>query len=137
VANYSPATEENFRKLAGKILRKLKHKNSSVEVFFVSPARIKQIEKHYLGTHTGEVDVLSFPEPAAFPHPEKRGTILGEIYLNRKIAKSDPARARYLLVHAVLHLSGYGHEKKRDRMRMKTREKELCEELFVGNAYFP
>ena len=131
--NYSTATEENFQILAGKIFRLLKFKNSSAEVFFVSPKGMQKIEKQYLGTHKGEVDVLAFREPVFFPHPEKRGKFLGEIYLNGEIVKKDPSRAAYLLVHAVLHLAGYGHEKKRDRMRMIAREKRLCSRLNIGH----
>ena len=123
--------QEMLLRDAGKAIRALR-KKGRVEVFLVSPREIKKIERAHLGTHRGEVDVLSFPEPAGFPSPENATKLLGEVYLNKAIMKRDVEHARYLLVHAVLHLVGYTHEKKPDRIRMLTKEKELCRKFLIS-----
>ena len=71
------------------------------------------------------VSVLAFPEPRNFPHPEKSAKFLGEIYINRDVAKGNEDALVYLLIHGLLHLLGYDHRKKSDTMRMERLEKKL------------
>lgn len=73
------------------------------------------------------VNVLSFPEPESFPHPESGKKMLGEIYLNY-----DYGRGRFevlgpLFIHGFLHLLGYLHWTKRDTIKMQKLEKHLWE----------
>ena len=49
--------------------------------------------------------------------------------------KSLAAHYAHLVVHGVLHLHGYGHEKKRDAARMEAREIRLLRRLGVRNPY--
>ena len=49
--------------------------------------------------------------------------------------KSLTAHYAHLVVHGVLHLRGYGHEKKRDAARMEGREIRLLRRLGVRNPY--
>jgi probable rRNA maturation factor len=49
--------------------------------------------------------------------------------------KSLAAHYAHLVVHGVLHLRGYGHEKKRDAARMEAREIRLLRRLGVRNPY--
>jgi rRNA maturation RNase YbeY len=71
------------------------------------------------------VDVLAFPEPKVFPHPERRHPSLGEVYLNWDLNRNHPERLAFLLVHGILHLAGYRHKKRHDSMVMETLEKKL------------
>jgi probable rRNA maturation factor len=45
------------------------------------------------------------------------------------------AHYAHLVVHGVLHLRGYAHERKRDAARMEAREIRLLRRLGVGNPY--
>ena len=49
--------------------------------------------------------------------------------------KSLAAHYAHLVVHGVLHLRGYGHEKKRDAARMEAREVRLLRRLGIRNPY--
>src|SRR5688572_16018838 len=49
--------------------------------------------------------------------------------------KSLAAHYAHLVVHGVLHLRGYGHEKKRDAARMEAREIRLLRRIGVRNTY--
>ena len=49
--------------------------------------------------------------------------------------KSLAAHYAHLVVHGVLHLRGYGHEKKRDAARMEAREIRLLRRIGVRNPY--
>jgi len=49
--------------------------------------------------------------------------------------KSLAAHYAHLVVHGVLHLRGYGHEKKRDAARMEAREIRLLRRLGIRNPY--
>jgi probable rRNA maturation factor len=76
-----------------------------------------------------EPNVLAFPEPARFPHPEMKKKYLGEIYLNRDILKKSPDRATPLLLHGTLHLLGYDHIKPSDTKDMEGMEAKILKQL--------
>ena len=52
-------------------------------------------------------------------------------------AKTLAAHYAHLVVHGVLHLRGYAHEKKRDAAHMEAREIRLLRRLGVRNPYAP
>lgn len=115
---------KKFEKIVGKsieeILKILKKKNVAVEIFLAGNGLMRQLNREYRGKDKA-ADVLSFVEPANFPHPEKKERFLGEIYLNLdEIANTD-----YLLIHAMLHLLGYSHKRKSDRIKMEKKEKHV------------
>ena len=53
----------------------------------------------------------------------------------RKNGKSVAAHYAHLVVHGVLHLRGYVHEKKRDAARMEAREIAILRRAGIGNPY--
>lgn len=71
------------------------------------------------------VSVLAFEEPESFPHPETKQRVLGEIYINAGYAKKSKEVVTRLLIHAILHLCGYQHLRKHDRIQMETQEEIL------------
>ena len=71
-------------------------------------------------------NVLAFPAPEGFPHPDiAGGKFLGEIYLNPFYIKRKGEDLLFMLIHGYLHLLGYDHIKKGDRMAMERRERSL------------
>ena len=117
------------------------YKHPIVDVFLVSPRKMREIKQEFLIAKQGVkklpprkiVDVLAFPEPNNFPHPDRGENFLGEVYINAEIFDENPERGASLFVHGFLHLLGYGHTKKRDRIMMEKAEKKLLKKLKFKN----
>jgi rRNA maturation RNase YbeY len=119
--------------IAAKTLRNLKVKNSQAGIFLLSSKKIASLKARFFKKKSVRlVDVLSFPEPPNFPHPERRKRFLGEVYLNKNLIKLGEKRVGFFLIHGLLHLLGYSHGKKRDTVRMERLERKLLRKVF-GN----
>ena len=121
-------TEPKVRRLADKILKALKVRNAALDIILLDNEKIAGLKARFKMKKT-EPNVLSFPEPAHFPHPETKKRYLGEIYLNRDILKESPERAEALLLHGILHLLGYDHKKKADIVEMEGLEQKILKIL--------
>lgn len=133
------------------MLKILNKASVSAEIFLAGNREMRFLNKKFRGKDK-PTDVLSFKEPKNFPHPEfqkRKGKggevkVIGEIYLNmtrinadinadkRGLSISENQRAYQresaclrLLAHGLLHLLGYSHKKKSDRMKMERKEKNL------------
>lgn len=117
-------TEKKLAVMAATLLKRLKIRGATLDIFLLPHREIKALKARFIKKQT-EPNVLSFPEPSHFPHPEirKRGKYLGEIYLNNDILRKTPERAEALLLHGILHLLGYDHKKKADAQTMERRER--------------
>ena len=69
-------------------------------------------------------NVLSFQKPKNFP-----GIKLGEVYLDPIYIQKHKEDLALMLAHGVLHILGYDHEKKSDRIKMERREARLLSKL--------
>jgi probable rRNA maturation factor len=121
-------TERKLSRLAAKILATLKVRGATLDIILLDNAKIAALKARFIKKRT-EPNVLSFPEPAHFPHPETKKRYLGEVYLNRTILRRSPERAKALLLHGVLHLLGYDHKKKADIAKMEGLEKRILAKL--------
>jgi len=93
-----------------------KKTNTFVDIFLVDS---KVMDKN----------VLSYPEKASFPRPDRNGVTLGEIYLNPEYIKENKESLLYMLVHGYLHLLGYDHIRKDDRIVMEKEEDLIMSKL--------
>jgi rRNA maturation RNase YbeY len=57
-----------------------------------------------------------------FPMPDIKEKYLGEIHLNPFYIKSKGEDLLFMLFHGLLHIAGYDHKKKNDRIRMEKKE---------------
>lgn len=114
--------EKKAKILAGKFLRLLKKKNCYLEIYLLNSQKMKFLNKKFRNKNKA-ADVLSFPEPKNFPHPESQKKFLGEIYLKSPITNYKLLTT--LLAHGLLHLLGFQHQKKSDRIKMEKKEKFL------------
>lgn len=109
-----------------------------MDIFFLTASEMRSLEKRCGIAKPGHVpNVISFREPEGFPHPERRGRIVGEVYLNKELSKSKQRRAEvlgnyltFLLIHGILHITGYSHSQKHDRLAMESLEDRMLKKIF-------
>jgi probable rRNA maturation factor len=122
-------TEAKLQTLAAKILKALGERTAALDIILLKNAEMERMKWRFMRKKT-EPNVISFPEPERFPHPETRKRYLGEVYLNGDILRKNPERTVPLLAHGVLHLLGYDHVKKADAARMERLEKKVTVSLY-------
>ena len=121
----SGVEEKRLGHLAKEALGFLGHDNSVVEVNLVSSQTMKSLNRRFRGKNS-TTNVLSFPAPSAWPvTPHAAPHFLGEIYLGPAYIKKQKENIDYLMIHGLLHLLGFGHERYDDRMKMERLEKQL------------
>ena len=120
--------DKKLDRLAKKILAIVKVKGATLDIFLLPNRDITALKRRFIKKKT-EPNVLAFPEPIRFPHPETKKRYLGEIYLNRDILRRTPSRTKPLLTHGVLHLLGYDHKKTADFKKMTLLEEKVLAKL--------
>ena len=120
--------ERKLAALADKMLKTLRVRGAAMDIILLDHKSIAALKARFIKKKT-EPNVLSFPEPAHFPHPDTKKKYLGEIYLNRDILHRSPERAKALLLHGILHLLGYDHIKKADMVEMEGLEAKILKKL--------
>lgn len=120
--------EKDVKRLTGRAIINLKKDRVSVDIYLVSDQKIRSLNRKFRGQDK-VTSVLSFEEPKAFPHPERRGRSLGEIYIAPDYIRRKGEDMTRPAVHGLLHLLGYTHAKKGDRMRMEKKEAELLSRI--------
>lgn len=126
-----PAKEKLVR-LVKKILAYLDlSAQSELCVSLVNDKGMRELNKNYRQIDT-TTDVLCFPQKS-----EANPDLLGDIVISyqtavrhsRKLEITVEEELRLLIVHAVLHLLGFDHKKKKDREVMREKEKEVLNYL--------
>ena len=124
-------TRENIVPLLGKTLQalalQLKLKNKRVDVLLVGKIRMRRFNKQFRAKDYA-TDVLSFGD-AAEP--------LGDLIICPAVVRENACRYGnsyaselvFVLLHGVLHLLGYNHIKRLERLRMERRERQLLRRL--------
>lgn len=120
--------DKKLDRLAQKILRMLKIRAATLDIFLLPDRNIAALKAKFIKKKT-EPNVLAFPHPVGFPHPAKKKRYLGEIYLNRDILRKSPERMKPLLLHGLLHLLGYDHKKPADIKKMESLEARILKRL--------
>lgn len=119
--------ERNLIKTAEEALDFLRQSGVRVEIYLVGTSRIKTLNRQYKGRDEA-TGVLAYESPG-FPEPQSSRRFLGEIYLCPPYIKGKRENIGFLLVHGLLHLVGFNHQKESDRMTMVRMEKQLIQWL--------
>lgn len=113
--------------LALELLRFLKLTPDELSIYFITEKKSKELHKTYFEDPT-PTDCMSFPLDENY---------LGDIFICPKVALEyakkrslDPYREVSLyLIHGVLHLIGYDDLTKKDRAKMRRKEKDCLKHL--------
>jgi len=122
---------KRLRNLAKEVLDSLGYKRSFIEVNLVTKGVMRSLNYRFRGKDS-TTNVLSFGVPRGFPEPRKYFLrSLGEVYLDPAYIKSRGENIDYLLIHGLLHLLGFGHERYDDRMKMMKLERKIlkCQKI--------
>lgn len=85
----------------------------TTEVFLVGN---RQMKKNVLSFVAKETD-------GKFIYPDLKEEYLGEIYLNPFFIERNKEDLLFMLFHGLLHIAGYDHKRKNDRIKMERKEK--------------
>lgn len=124
--------ERGIIALGGKLSKILGKKNIGFEVYLVSNREIKILNKRFLSKNR-PTNVLSFTANAGTIRPDLKKNIryLGEIFLAPDYARARKEKLGYLFTHGFLHLLGYTHSRKRDRIKMEKLEEKLSQRIIT------
>jgi probable rRNA maturation factor len=103
---------------------------AELSVLFTDDRTIKQLNRTYRSTNAA-TDVLSFAQDEVAD--TRRTRHLGDVVISLETARAQATEHRillrdevaHLLVHGILHLLGYDHERARDAAVMRAREDAL------------
>jgi probable rRNA maturation factor len=107
----------------------------------VGPAESRRLNRRYRGKDM-PTNVLSFPASSA---ERELGGVLGDLVVcasvvgreAREQGKPRPAHWAHVVVHGVLHLHGYDHERPRAARAMEGLEVEILRGFGYQNPYLP
>ncbi len=125
--------EELLKMICEKVLQGEKTKEKNLSIAFVGQGRMREINKKYRGKNRA-TDVFSFPNDG-----------LGEIVIclrevrknSKRFALPFKQELAQVLIHGILHLLGYDHEKtsaswRKEANKMKEKQNyylELCQKF--------
>jgi len=119
-----------------KLLRSVGHPDAEVSVLFTGDRAMRSLNRRYRSKDM-TTDVLSFAlREGMFPRIQP--TVLGDIVISLPAASRQAAEAGHplireierLLVHGLLHLLGYDHERgPHEALRMERKERKLLKGL--------
>ena len=105
-------------------LSALGKENAHLDVFLVSKRKMSAINRTHRGKNHS-TNVLAFEPPCNFPVSSDPEIELGEIYLCPGHIKKHKEDIYHMLLHGILHLAGFNHENKSDRIKMEKTEEDL------------
>jgi probable rRNA maturation factor len=117
------------QKVAG-VFKFLKMPDASVNIYLINAFGMKQLNREYRRKDT-VTDVIAIEQPKGFP-PIPSG-LIGEIYLNPPCVKKKGYSIEYALIHGILHLRGFNHLSKSDKIEMEKSEKKIL--AWLTNIY--
>jgi len=126
--------EEEFLKKIAKIVLEGEGKSKSdLSIALIGPGKMRKLNKRYLGKNRA-TDILAFGETSRYKVKDVRYKIrdLGEIVIclrevkknAKKFKSSFEKELTKVLIHGILHLVGYDHEKnEKEAQKMEEKEK--------------
>jgi len=140
IKNQQKIIKLNQKKIEGiikKVLQNLKvDEETEISILFTDDEFIRSLNNKYRGIDK-PTDVLSFSlQEGAIKYPEvESDKLLGDIIISVETAQRQADTLNHtiekelavLLIHGLLHLTGYDHEKNEDYKIMWEKESEMLE----------
>lgn len=123
--------------IASLVFEHLKKKNISVEIYVMGHRDMKRVNRDFRGKDraTNVLSFVSVPK-ALFVEPQekigKKVRDIGEVYICPSFISKVGEDLKLMVIHGLLHLLGYDHEKRSDRIKMQNLEKRLCQRISLS-----
>ncbi len=127
---------------AAAALNKIRRRGGEVTVRVVDRPEMTDLNRRYRGK-TGPTNVLSFPfEAAAAGLPPL--DILGDVVICAPVVAAQAARQRkppmehwaLLVIHGILHLCGFDHQRDAEAARMEALERAILADFGIAHPRF-
>ncbi len=127
-----------LEKVAKKVLAGENKKKKNLSIAFVGEKRIRKLNKKYRSKDKS-TDVLAFGRSRKFPVIPEKELRIGEVIICLQKVKKNAKKysltfkkeSARVLIHGILHLLGYEHEKGGN----KAKEMEEKEEKYFGQVF--
>jgi probable rRNA maturation factor len=135
---------DELRKKTEKILEDLGcNASAALSIVLVGSAEMAELNLTYRGKQ-GPTNVLSFSQQEG-AEGAPQADLLGDVVICVDVAAEDAAElgysneemVLYLLIHGILHLSGYDHQRPHDATEMQVRVESIFQEIFPGPGEVP
>jgi len=116
---------EAWSTFAARALDAIRKSESSATIAFVSDKRIRELNRQFRGIDE-ETDVLSFPAEEKFNLGDVAVSVDTAIVQAKENGLSFDEEIAQLILHGLLHLCGYDHERddgEMNRLELKLRER--------------
>jgi rRNA maturation RNase YbeY len=122
-------------RFARALLAAVGEERAELSIALLGDADVAVLNERWRGRR-GPTDVLAFALREG-RHARHRGALLGDVVIALGVAGRQAAErghdleteCRRLLIHGVLHLLGYDHERTQEARRMRRRERALWRRL--------
>ena len=138
-----PFKKKEIKKLIDVVLKKIgfeELENGQINIKYTSEEEIKMLnEKFY--NKTGVTNVLAFTNNQETPESKER--LIGEIAIcisqiekeAKMYKKAVETRLKHMIVHGVLHLFGFDHQKKGEQKEMEQVEDDIITSCLGERPY--
>ena len=139
---YEPRWNRKSTSMARKVLKACNLKKRGISIVLSNDRQIQKLNYQWKGKNK-PTNVLSFPNIKNFSSNLEHDSYLGDIILAYETLKKEANKGNilfynhmsHLLIHGILHLKGYTHEKKNEERIMQTEEIRILKILNIGNPY--